>query len=118
MDIRPIGDDLEAVCVGCGEVMLLMSGDAVDVRIGPSANVGGIAMPRPQGLLCSACNRKENSGSTVRVSLKFFNMSCADCGKEIDPNDDFDTKMDDEGEISGVVCSDCSEPWRGSCEAS
>lgn len=117
MDIRPIGKDLEAVCAGCGEVMLLMSGDSINFRMGSPVDMGGVSLPMPEGVLCAACNRKENHQSSVEVSLKFLRLSCSDCGREIDPEDDFETKLDAEGGVRGFICIRCSEPWRESCEA-
>jgi len=117
MNIRPIGKDLEAVCAGCGEVMLLMSGDSVNFRIGPEVDLGGMSLPMPEGVLCAACHRKENADSEVKVSLKFLSMSCSECGSEIDPNGEFETKLDADGAIDGFVCIGCSEPWRDSCDA-
>lgn len=116
MDIRPIGKDLEATCAGCGEVMLLMSGDSVNFRFGPEVDLGGFSLPMPDGVLCAACHRKENADSDIKVSMKLLSMSCSECGREINIDDEFESKLDDDGGVNGFVCVECSEPWRESCK--
>lgn len=115
MDIKAIGNHLEAVCVGCGEVLLIGSGEAVNYRMGPPMDVGGVELPTPQGLLCAVCSRRENPGSDV--SIKFALMACSGCGAPITEEDEVEPDFDEEGNLKSMLCKDCSEPWRtGSCE--
>ncbi len=48
---RPVGDDaIEAPCMVCGEVLLLMAGDDVQFVCSPEQEV--------QGFLCTACGKQ------------------------------------------------------------
>lgn len=110
MKIKPVGDHLEAVCSGCGEVLLIGSGDVVHYRRGPSAELGGVSLPMPEGILCSACNRRENPDSDM--SIKFALLSCSGCGAPITEEDEVEPEFDEEGNLKTMFCKDCSEPWR------
>lgn len=113
MELNSVGNYLEAVCCGCGEPLLICSGDSVNFRAGESANIMGIEVPMPSGLLCSVCNKKENG--EVRLSVKFAKLVCSSCGGELSPEDG-EPEIGEDGEFKGMVCSDCSEPWRRSCQ--
>lgn len=113
LEINPVGDDLEAVCCGCGEPLLISSGDAVNFRAGETVNIMGIEVPVPAGLLCSVCDKKENG--EARLSVKFASMVCSSCGAELSPENS-EPEFGEDGELKGMVCVDCSEPWRRSCQ--
>lgn len=110
MDIRPVGNDLEAVCAGCGEVLLIGSGDSVNYRMGPPMEVGGIMLPMPSAILCHACSKKENPD--MSLSMKFAILVCADCGEALEEEDEFNPELDENGNLKKVLCRRCSELWR------
>lgn len=114
MNIRPIGKDFEAVCPGCGEVLLLGLGDSVNFRPGPEMDVCGVAIPVPAEILCAACSRRENEG--VETCIRFIAPSCSKCGGDLSEADEFEPDFDENGNLTGIVCSGCAEPWRTSCE--
>lgn len=108
LDIRPIGNDMETSCCGCGEVLLISSGDVVHFRRGGEINVLGMSVPVPSGLLCAACNKVENGED--RLSVKFARLACSRCGGEL--SGDSEPEFDEEGNLKELVCEECSEPWR------
>lgn len=118
MDIKSIGNHLEAVCSVCGEVLLIGGGDSVNFRPGPSVEVGGMEIPMPDAILCSVCSRKEGDGT--QATIKFVQLVCSCCGRDFSDGEsvpDFEPEFDEKGEFKGVFCSDCSEPWRrGECQ--
>lgn len=111
LGMRPAGRDIEAVCCGCGEPLLISSGDTVHFRAGGTMDVMGVEVPMPSGLLCAACDRKENAGEAL--SVKFVQMVCSSCGAELSPENS-ELEFGEGGDLKGMVCSDCSEPWRRS----
>jgi hypothetical protein len=111
MELNPVGDELEAVCCGCGEALLISSGDTVNFRAGDTMNVMGIEVPMPAGLLCARCNREENGRESL--SVKFTKMVCSSCGSELSP-DNIEPEFGEDGDIKGMICFDCFEPWRRS----
>lgn len=108
---RPVGEDLEGVCCGCGEALLISSGDVVNFRAGNTMDVMGVEVPVPAGLLCSKCSREENGDDVL--SIKFARLVCASCGVELS-EDNSRPEFDEGGELKGMMCFDCSEPWRRS----
>jgi hypothetical protein len=111
IEIKPVGNHLEAVCSGCGEVLLIGSGDSVNFRLGAAMEVGGVNLPMPEAILCSVCSRNEGDGT--EATMKFLPMVCSHCGADLsDCESPPNFELDDNGECSGVLCSDCSEPWR------
>lgn len=108
LDIRPIGDDMEASCCGCGEPILISSGDVVHFRPMGEIRLGGVSVPVPGGLLCAVCNKAENGGD--RLSMKFDRLACAGCGGGL--SDEENPEFDEEGNLKELFCEDCQEPWR------
>lgn len=106
MNIKPVGNDLESECVGCGEPLLIGEGDSLNFRMGYSE---GIEMPMPEGLLCAACNKQENGDEELIV--KFNRARCQECGIDYDPEIEFTPSLDEQGNICGFVCENCSSPW-------
>lgn len=111
MEFKAVGDDIEAVCCGCGEVLLISSGDTVNFRAGEKMNVMGIEVPMPSGLLCARCSKVENG--LDNLSVKFARMVCSSCGSDLSPENS-EPEFGEDGELKGMVCFDCSEPWRKS----
>jgi hypothetical protein len=99
MQLRQVGNDLEAMCEGCGEILLICDGDSLNFRLGPD----GI----PSGFLCSVCNKNEN-GDTQNVA-KIGRLKCMCCERDLDPeNESFEPHHDEEGMMDGAVCQECS----------
>ena len=108
LDIKQVGNDMEASCCGCGEPILISSGDVVHFRRGGEIKILGMSVPVPSGLLCAACNKVENGEDCL--SVKFARIACSVCGSEI--NGEVSPEFDEEGNLKELVCEDCSEPWR------
>lgn len=99
MKARQIGDDLETMCEGCGEVMLVCDGDLLNFRIGEDSV--------PEGFLCAVCNRKENGNANNVV--KIGRLRCVCCGRDLDSMEDtFEPHYDEDGFMNGAVCEGCS----------
>lgn len=109
MQIKPIGSHLEAVCSGCGEVLLVGANEPVNFRMGGTENVCGVEVPMPEGLLCAVCNRRENGDA--RFSMRFASVVCPSCGGGIGDSG-FEPQFDENGEINGFLCGGCQETWR------
>jgi hypothetical protein len=108
LDIMPAGGDMESLCCGCGEPLLISPGDVVHFRRGGEMNIMGMEVPLPGGLLCSPCNRRENGGDFLTV--RFEKLSCSLCGGSLPA--DLEPEFDDEGNLKETFCEGCSEPWR------
>lgn len=112
MELKPVGDDLEAVCCGCGEALLISSGDVVNFRAGGGTmRVMDVEVPMPSGLLCARCNKEENGSESL--SIKFAKLVCSSCGADLTPENS-EPDFGEDGDFKGIVCFDCSEPWRRS----
>lgn len=109
MYIKPVGDDLEAVCCGCGETLLISSGDSVNFRSGGTEEIMGVEVCMPSGLLCSRCDREENKSESL--SVVFTKMSCVACDAELSP-DGAEPIFDENGVLKGLVCPICLETRR------
>lgn len=102
MNINPVGLHLEAECVGCGEPLLIGSGDAVHLKLDFD---GDDAVP--VGFLCRECDMKENEG---RESLaRIHRMVCSECGHEMNREDIFLPVEDRENQTTRLVCGKCME---------
>lgn len=111
MEFKSVGEDLEAVCCGCGEPLLISSGDTVNFRAGDAMDVMGVEVPMPSGLLCAKCSREENGDEVL--SIRFARLACSCCGAELS-EENSNVQFDEDGNLEGMVCFDCSEPWRKS----
>lgn len=105
LDIRPVGNDIETACCGCGEPILICSGDQVHFRSGGKIGIMGVEVPVPSGLLCFACNKAENGED--EMSVKFVKLACSRCGGDMT-----DPEFDEDGNLKDLVCGDCLNPWR------
>lgn len=107
MNIRQVGNDLEVECVGCGEPLLLGSGDSVGVRIGISDEG-----PFPEGFLCFSCDKKENGEN--KSFAKVQRLHCSECGRDLQEDDRFRVLCDNNGDPIGMICESCDEGelWR------
>lgn len=103
MNIRPVGEDIESECFGCGEPLLIGSGDAVHVKLDFTSD-----FPLPIGFLCRGCNAKEGGGELLAKAIR---MVCSECGSDIGITDLFPSK--DDG-CDNLLCGDCREnaSWR------
>jgi hypothetical protein len=108
LGIRPAGRDMESFCCACGEPLLISPGDVVHFKRGGELNIMGMAVPMPQGLLCSVCNKQENGEEGLTV--KFARLACSICGEDL--RGDLEPEFDDEGNLKEMFCEGCSEPWR------
>jgi len=106
LDFRPAGEDIETSCCGCGEPILISSGDVVHFRHGGDVDIMGVSVPMPGGMLCAVCNKRENGGDCL--SVKFARLSCSVCGGDVSGEVEFD----EDGNLKDMVCEDCFEPWR------
>lgn len=99
MKLRQVGSDLEAMCEGCGEILLICEGDSLNFRLGDDG--------MPAGFLCSVCNKVEN-GDMTNVA-RIGRLRCTCCGRDLDPvEDSFEPHQNEEGFIDGAVCQECS----------
>ena len=99
MKVRQVGNDLEAICEGCGESLLICDGDSLNFRLGDDG--------MPSGFLCSVCNKSENG--EMKNVVKIGRMKCLCCERELDPNlDSFGPHHDEDGFMDGAVCEECS----------
>lgn len=106
MKLNQVGEYIETECLGCGETLLIGSGDSLNFRMGTKED-----MPFPEGFLCSVCNKKENGDNDLVVKLQ--RMCCMECGVDLDINSPCQVVLDDDGEPKGMVCEDCEgESWR------
>lgn len=114
MEIKPVGSYLEVACSECGEPLLIGSGDSVNLKLGELSVVAAV----PGEILCFVCSRKQVGGTGA--TIKFLRLVCSCCGRDMSTDGgipEFDPEIDENGEVSGVFCSDCSEPWRrGECD--
>lgn len=107
LNIKPVGNDMETSCCGCGDTLLISSGDVVHFRLGGEISLGGLIVPVPEGLLCTVCNKKENKEGNF--SLKFARLTCSRCGGNLSGEAGAD--FDEQGNLKELFCEDCSEPW-------
>jgi hypothetical protein len=108
LGIRPAGWDMESFCCSCGDPLLISPGDVVHFKRGGEVSIMGLAVPIPEGLLCSVCNKRENGDDALTV--KFARLSCSLCGGELPGG--IEPDFDKEGNLKEMFCEDCSEPWR------
>lgn len=108
LNIKPVGNDMEASCCGCGEVLLISSGDVVHFRPEGEIKFKDMSVPIPGGLLCAACNKIENGENGF--SVKFARLACSRCGENLSGN--VDPEFDEQGNLKELFCEECSEPWR------
>lgn len=102
MKLNQVGEHIESECVGCGEPLLIASGDSVNFRMGTMDG-----LPFPEGFLCYSCNKKENGDNELVVKMQ--KMCCVECGAELDMTTPFEVALDDEGEPRGMICLNCKE---------
>ena len=102
MKLNQVGEHIESECVGCGEPLLIASGDSLNFRMGTMDG-----LPFPEGFLCSACNKKENGENELVVKMQ--KMCCVECGVDLDIDTPFEMAFDDEGEPKGMICQGCQE---------
>jgi hypothetical protein len=102
MKLNQVGDHIESECVGCGEPLLIGSGDSLNFRMGIKDG-----MPFPEGFLCSLCNKNENKEDQLFVKLQ--RMCCMECGIDLDVTSPCRFVLDEDGEPKGMVCEDCEE---------
>jgi len=69
LGIRPAGWDMESFCCSCGDPLLISPGDVVHFKRGGEVSIMGLAVPIPEGLLCSVCNKTENGENNLTVKF-------------------------------------------------
>lgn len=101
MEIRQVGSDIESECVGCGETLLIVSGDSVNFRLGK------VDTYQLEGFLCYECNKKENGDAKLIAQL--HKLQCSECGNELDSDESFRMALGPDGNPIGIVCENCDE---------
>jgi hypothetical protein len=101
MELKKVGSDFEAKCVGCGEILLLGEGEEINFRAG-SKELDGFGIPMFEGFLCGVCNKRENGG--IQFSVTFRKAECSRCGRETESGE---PDVDENGILRGVICPEC-----------